>query len=363
MSIRRNLTAALILLISCAAADRVEGQGAIAPTHPDLAYGDHARQRLDLYLPAARQAPRPVIVWIHGGGWQSGDKFPVNSAVLTTMLNSGFAVASVNYRLSGDAIHPAQIHDCKGAIRWLRAHAAEYGLDPARFGSWGSSAGGHLSALVGVTCGSAVHEGGIGGNLEQSSCVQATADYFGPTHLCLMGGAHNDCQSPESRLIGACLGEVCANLGNPAYAAPAARVFQAGVVFHVTPDDPPFHIAHGTADGTVPPAQSQLLHDTLVAAGVTSTLRLVPGAGHGLPPSEANFVRDFFLLHLAEPFDPDIDGDGDADLTDYAILAGCLRGPGVAPGGACAAVDLDRDSDVDLHDATLFARSMAGVGG
>ncbi len=330
----------------------------VAPTYSDLAYGVHARQRLDLYLPHSDGGPMPLVIWIHGGGWQSGGKFPMNGTNLSALRSAGFAVASVNYRLSGDALYPAQIHDCKGAIRWLRAHAAEFGLDPARFGTWGSSAGGHLSALVGVSCGSSGHEGSVGGNLEQSSCVQAVADYFGPSDLCTMGTWHDECDSPESLLIGGCLGEVCDTLASPPDPAAAWRALSASAVLHVTADDPPFHIAHGTADGTVPPSQSEMLHQALTSAGVTSTLRLVSGAGHGLPPSEAPFVIAFFEAHLALAIDPDLDGDGSAGSGDVAMLIGCLVGPGIAADPACEPADVDGDGDVDLRDAALYQRAI-----
>ncbi|MCX7825807.1 MAG: alpha/beta hydrolase, partial [Verrucomicrobiae bacterium] len=122
--------------------------------HRDLAYVEngHARQKLDLYLPEKAAAPLPLIIWVHGGGWAAGSKDqcqPLRSGY----TSRGYAVASIGYRLSSDAIFPAQIEDCKAAIRWLRAHAKQYGLNPDRFGVWGSSAGGHLAALLGTTGG------------------------------------------------------------------------------------------------------------------------------------------------------------------------------------------------------------------
>jgi acetyl esterase/lipase len=123
-------------------------------THRDLAYvvNGHERQKLDLFVPEKADGPLPLIIWIHGGGWQNGSKDgcpPLRNGY----TEHGYAVASINYRLSGHAVFPAQIEDCKAAIRWLRAHAEEYSLDPQRFGVWGSSAGGHLAALVGTSGG------------------------------------------------------------------------------------------------------------------------------------------------------------------------------------------------------------------
>ncbi len=315
---RRSIVA---LFIWVAAAGAASAQ----PTHANLAYGSHASQKLDLYLPTAGTPPYPLVVWIHGGGWQSGDKYP--AAQTPILVQAGFAVASINYRLSGDATFPAQIHDCKAAIRWLRAHAATYGIDPRRVGTWGSSAGGHLSALVGTSGGIAELEGDVGGNLAYSSRVQATTDYFGPTDFFTMGGGHDSCTSPESRLLGECLGEIKANMNDPNWAFWVDRVHDCGPFYQVSPDDPPFHIAHGTADGTVPPGQSQQLHNALVAAGVTSTLRLVPGAGHGLPTSEQPYVRDFFVVHLgAPPVRGDVNCDGVVDFFDIDPLVAALGG-------------------------------------
>src|SRR5579859_7847618 len=143
----------------------------------DLAYvtGGHPRQVLDLYMPHAA-GPLPLIVWIHGGAFRMGSK---DDPVPVAMLQQGYAIASLNYRLSQHALFPAQIEDCKAAVRWLRAHAATYGLDPSHIASWGESAGGHLAAMLGT----AGHERGfdVGEHLEYSSRVQAVLDFFGPT--------------------------------------------------------------------------------------------------------------------------------------------------------------------------------------
>jgi acetyl esterase/lipase len=145
----------------------------------DLQYVEHGheRNRLDLYLPEKAESRLPLIVWIHGGGWQAGSKEACPTVYLAA---KGYAVASINYRLSQHAAYPAQIEDCKAAIRWLRANAAKYHLDPDRVGVWGGSAGGHLVALLGTTAGMKELEG-KGGNLDQSSRVQCVVDFFGPT--------------------------------------------------------------------------------------------------------------------------------------------------------------------------------------
>jgi len=223
---------------------------------PNLVYGTYTggaqNLLLDLYLPLSGPVPRPVIVWIHGGAWLAGSRFPVPSNV-TAFCTQGYAVASIDYRLSGTAIWPAQIQDCRGAVRWLRANAAQYGLDPDRIGAWGSSAGGHLAALLGtsggvasVTIGSATVdlEGATGGNLGLSSRVHSVVDWFGPTDFLAMrdfpGFDHEGPNSPESLLLGGAIQTV------PALAA------SANPITYLTPDDPPMLILHGTVDTTVP---------------------------------------------------------------------------------------------------------------
>lgn len=269
-------------------------QSQVQPAFADVQYGDgHPSQTLDVYrLSGGPVGPRPCIVWIHGGGWQGGDKRPAPKA--TSMLGLGFVAVSINYRLSGQASHPAQMHDCKAAIRHIRANAATYGIDPTRIGIWGSSAGGHLVALLGTSGDEPTTEGTVGGNPGFAGPVQAVADYFGPSEfLSITDPAHTACNSPESAMLGVCLGEVIANQNNPAYAAQVATVRQASPTTHITPNDPPFYIAFGTADPVVQPQQNTLLYDGLVAAGVSATLRPVAGAGHGLAPIEDVATRKF----------------------------------------------------------------------
>jgi acetyl esterase/lipase len=191
-----------------------------------------------------------------------------------TYLTQGYAIASINYRLSQHAIFPAQIEDCKAAVRWLRAHAAHYRLDPQRFAAWGPSAGGHLAAMLGVSRN--VREFEVGDNLGVSSRVQAVVDYFGPTDFLQMdahrtpdGMVHNTPDSPESELVGGCILEV------------PERVARANPVSYVTPDAPPFLIVHGDADPLVPYHQSVLLAAALKGAGATVTFYTVKGGGHG----------------------------------------------------------------------------------
>jgi acetyl esterase/lipase len=259
--------------------------------HRDLPYvtNGHFRQKLDLYLPDVDQ-PMPLIVWIHGGAFRLGDK---GGSVPLETLDAGYAVASINYRLSQHALFPAQIQDCKAAVRWLRAHAAQYGLDPRRVAAWGPSAGGHLSAMLGVT--GHVGEFEVGEHLDQSSRVQAVVDYFGPTDFLQMdahrlpdGMVHDAPDSPESELV-----------GGPIQAHPD-QVARANPVTYVRPDAPPFLIVHGDRDPLVPHHQSELLVAALQAARVPVTFYTVVGAGHGgfADPRVPKMTRTFLDRHL-----------------------------------------------------------------
>lgn len=283
----------LSLIHAAPAADAPRDSQTRADTivHRDLAYvpNGHARQKLDLYLPK-EGAKLPLIINIHGGAFMAGSK---EQGVPVQYLIQGYAVASINYRLSQHAIYPAQIEDCKAAVRWLRAHANEYRLDPERFAAWGSSAGGHLAAMVGVTGDSKKFD--VGNNLEFSSRVQAVVDYFGPTDFLQMdarrlpnGMVHDTPDSPESRLIG---GPIQQN---------REKTAQANPITFVTKDDPPFLICHGDADPLVPHHQSVLLEDALKKASVPAAFYTVKGGGHGgwKDPKVNEVTRDFLRQHL-----------------------------------------------------------------
>lgn len=332
----------------------------------DLAYGPDPAQQLDLYIPTAPSSPRPLLIWIHGGAWDSGDKYPPVHAVL--MVAYGWAVASINYRLSDAATFPAQIHDCKGAVRWLRAHAQEYNFDPGRFAVWGPSAGGHLAALVGTAGSDPDLEGTVGGNLAFSSRVQAVVDYYGVTDFYTEGGEHDACDSPDSLLLGQCLGEVKAHWDDPDWADWVALVQSAGSANHVSPEDPPFYIAHGTEDNRVPPSQSQELYDLLIAAGVPATLRMVPGAHHGLPDSEDQYVYAFLNTQLSAPLLlGDLNCDGAVDLGDIdpfvlALAGGEMSFLDAYPGGNWYAGDLSGDGLVDFCDISPFVQCVVNGG-
>jgi len=190
-------------------------------------------------------------VWIHGGGWSAGGK---EDCPAVSFVTKGYAVASINYRFSQHALFPAQIEDCKAAIRWLRANAKRYNLDAGHVGVWGASAGGHLVALLGTTGGVKKLEG-TGGNLDQSSRVQCVVDWFGPTDFAKMGGWQDKPDSPMALLIGGPVRDrqELATKANP--------------ITYISKDSAPFLIMHGEKDNLVPMSQSELLDGALRKAG------------------------------------------------------------------------------------------------
>ncbi len=238
----------------------------------DVAYGTHERHKLDVYTPKG-DGPFPLVVWVHGGAWSAGSKAGAGPAV--KLLDHGYAVAAVNYRLSQHAVFPAQIEDCKAALRHLRENAKKYKLDADHIGVWGSSAGGHLVALLGTS--GDVKELDGGKDVKTSSRVQCVVDWFGPTDLTKMAEQskvkgpidHDAKDSPESKLIGGAIQE------NKEKAA------RANPLTYVTKDDPPFLIVHGDADPLVPLGQSEILADALKKEKVAVELVVLKGAKHG----------------------------------------------------------------------------------
>lgn len=246
---------------------------------------------LDLHLPAAGKGPFPVVVWIHGGGWRSVTK---SFTIARRLAARGYAVASIDYRLSSVALFPAQIRDSMAAVRFLRANAAKYGLDAARFGAWGTSSGAHLAALLGtVDDDDGLEE--TPGRPAQSSRVRAVCDYYGPSDL-----LHLTPDGSMDDFVGL-RGMIAELLGGPAgERQDLAR--RASPVTYVTADDPPFLIFHGERDDVVPPHQSVLLDEALRAAGVPSKLRMIPGARHEAKDFEKHEIQAevdaFFDRHL-----------------------------------------------------------------
>ncbi len=260
----------------------------------DVVFGKGGDRDLKMHivLPKVQpESPAPVFVWVHGGGWMGGTKEGGVRQVLP-FVRQGFVGATIEYRLTGEAPFPAQIEDCKCAIRYLRAHAKKYNIDPKRIAVGGSSAGGHLVALLGTSGGVKELEGN-GGWADQSSSVQAVIDLYGPTDFKLFVTTkgyerHNQDGSPESRLLGG--GEV---------ASQTEKISRVNPITYIDESDPPFLIVHGTSDGTVPANQSEALHAALKKAKVSTKLHLIDGAGHGGPEFAAptvNRMKEDFLF-------------------------------------------------------------------
>jgi acetyl esterase/lipase len=278
----------------------------------DVPYADTAnpRQRLDLLLPKRQgeAKPLPVVVFIHGGAWLGGDRLAGYVPLSPFLVSGEYAGVTVGYRLSSEAIWPAQIHDVKAAVRWVRANAGKYNLDPERIGVIGPSAGGHLAAMLGTSGGVKELEGDLGPHKDVSSRVACVVDEFGPSDLPNMGKApsrinHEAPEAPEGRLIGGAVGS------KPEVARAASPIT------YVSPDDPPFLIVHGTKDDMVPFEQSKRLHEALQKAGVPSTFIPVEGGGHGgFRNSELpRRTKAFFDKHLL---------GRDAAVSDSPVIAG-----------------------------------------
>jgi acetyl esterase/lipase len=265
----------------------------------DVTYCSAARValKLDLYFPrTAAGSPTPVAVYVHGGGWSQGSKSlgGWELQVAEGLVTRGYLVAAVDYRLAPQYKWPAQIEDVKCAIRFLRAHADAYHLDPDRIGAWGDSAGGHLVAMLGVAGPSAGFDGS-GGYTDQSSRVLAVVDLFGPADLTAGGWGPNASGVVQS-VFGVSPGQ------------PSDVLARASPVTYITADAPPFLIMQGDQDTTVPPSQSQELYTRLQAAGVPATLVIVHNAGHGFVPAGGPIspsldqlrqqILDFFAVQI-----------------------------------------------------------------
>jgi acetyl esterase/lipase len=247
---------------------------AVEPAYRDLAYGRISDRdlRLDLYQPqAVSDSGTPTVIWVHGGAWRSGSKKDVP---VTHWLDRGFAIASVDYRLSPEAEFPAQVHDIKAAIRFLRAQAGEYKLDPNKFIVAGSSAGGHLAALVGVTAGVDALEGAVGEFASTDSAVQAIVSFYGAANLqSILSQSTEHGLSVRVPALQLLLG------GQPDEQAELAKL--ASPVAHVDPSDPPLWLIHGDADPQMPIEQSFELSEAYQGQSLPVKLDVVAGGKHG----------------------------------------------------------------------------------
>ena len=297
-----------LFAIGAAFSGRAAAQYAIK-TIPNLTYATIGAQKLliDLYLPQGVTASTPVVLWIHGGAWSTTTRITKDNIghITSVLVPKGIAVASLNYRLSEEAKWPAAIQDCKGAVRWLRANAAQYNLNGA-VGAWGESAGAHLAALLGTSGGigsytsggyTADLEGTSGGNPGVSSAVQGVVDYYGPTDFfrsaqgaVKFGWDVAKADFPPNMLIDGLV------LENP------DKCKSASSLTFVDPKDPPFLIFHGLADNQVLVEQSRYLDSALRKSAVPCSLTTFPGLGHGggafWAATTTKSVYDFFAKSL-----------------------------------------------------------------
>ncbi|MBX2922541.1 MAG: alpha/beta hydrolase [Chitinophagaceae bacterium] len=285
---------------------RAEGQTAATLQQDtaifDIAYAHQSgAQKLDVYLPARSKETRlPVIIGIHGGAFLSGDK-KEESFIYKNGLKHGYAVVCINYRLSQEALFPAQILDVKTAIRWVKAHAADYNLDTTKIAVWGTSAGGYLAALAGTSGNVRELEDKSMGYAQYNSNVYAVVDWYGPINFLTMdthnketgtapvhGLRHDDPESPESLLMGAPIQQI------------QEQVLQSNPEQYITKDDPYFYIQHGLADDYVPWKQSEEFAIKLrkIPGNRKVSLHLMEGTGHGTEQffTEENYTKTFDFL-------------------------------------------------------------------
>lgn len=293
------LTFGLLCWVMAAMAQPGFNMPRVEPDYKDVNYAadELEAHRMDIYLPKTEQERYPVVVAVYGSAWFANNmKGAAYFSVGKPLVDAGFAVVCINHRSSGDAKYPAQIHDVKAAIRYLRAHADEYRLDTSFVGITGFSSGGHLAAMAGVTNGMKSRrvgdttidvEGTVGGNLEYGSGVDAVVDWFGPVDMARMENCETvkDANSPEAALIG---GAPADNLDMIALISPITYVDNAKVTFLVI---------HGDADNVVPHCQSVYFAEALGKAGCLDDFITVPGGQHGpVTFNEDTYKRmtDFF---------------------------------------------------------------------
>jgi len=291
------LTTSAIAQDLVAARKQVEEQIATMPVaaHFDQPYAGTAnpKQMLDLYLPKEPKSdkPLPVVVFIHGGSWKAGDRISFATYPVRFVRTGDYAGISVGYRLSDEAKWPAQIHDCKAAIRWIRGHAKEFNLDAEHIGVWGTSAGGHLVSLLGTSGGIKELEGDLGEFNQLSSRVTCVVNQCGPQDFTMPLMHRNGQPVMEDVAVAALLGGKLAEKRD--------TVLAASPVTYVTPDDPPFLTLHGTKDERVDFAHAQRIDAALTKAGVPSLLIAITDGGHGFHnPQMFDRVTKFFDRHL-----------------------------------------------------------------
>jgi acetyl esterase/lipase len=295
---RRIILFFVILALTCGCLQEASAENTVWFDIPDgvqiirdieYAVVDGISLKLDLYLPEDEQSRPPLVIYIHGGAWLYGSK---EDCKIKWLPDHGYAVASIEYRFSWQETFPAQIYDCKGAVRWLRAHARVYGYKAKRIGVAGDSAGGHLAALLGTSGGKRKLEGDVGGYKKKPSRVQAVLDMYGPTDFIIwakkVGPIFDTPLNPVYLLLG---GPVSENRSLARQASPAR---------HINEGDPPILILHGDLDLVVPVSQSKLLNRKYKKAGLASTLHIIKGAGHGGSEFQDETRRELIVAFFDE---------------------------------------------------------------
>jgi acetyl esterase/lipase len=281
--------------------DRVTKWADGVTSHADVTYStiDGFRPMVvDIYTPSKKGGPKPLILYIHGGGWVAGhtrhsgalSNFP---AVLAKLASEGFVVASLEYRLSGEAPFPAQLQDARAAIRFLKAHAGQYGIDPARVGVWGGSAGGHLTALTALSCGDVSLDAAPAA--AGSECVQAAVTWYGVFDFAPMlarSVATGSLNAAENGLL-RCTPATCTEQAVKA-ASPAS---------YIDAKDPPFLLIHGETDAVVPASQSHDVEAKMRAAGMAVESIYIPNVDHSFIGSTASETRAATLKATNATFD------------------------------------------------------------
>lgn len=267
------LLALLLLTLACCSLSKPHLNVPVAPSFDTFRLGgidrnvtycvmDGTELRLDVYYPMIAEGRWPALVYVHGGSWTGGDKRGSGGfGDRPALVKAGFLVVSVNYRLAPESQFPAMIEDVKCAVRYLRAHADEYNLDPGRIGAWGNSAGGHLVALLGLSDESAGWD--VGEYLDYASRVQAVVDFYGPTDL-------------ETLLT-----------NNSGHIFRDEDLAAASPIHHISEGDPPFLILQGDQDRLVPLVQSQILYERLQEKNIPAELVIVKGGGHGFSTADS----------------------------------------------------------------------------
>jgi acetyl esterase/lipase len=273
--------------------------GADVESYPDLIYSTpqgFRPLRIDVYRPATTRNPRPLVLYVHGGGWQSGHTrhsgaFENWPEVLASLARRGYVVASVEYRLSGEAKFPAALHDVKNAIKWLRANAAKYAIDSRQVVLWGGSAGGQLAALAATSCGVPELAPPASAFSAESDCVQGLVAWYGVFDLGMTPQGADSDASPLTKYLG-CVPRKCND-----------TAALASAISHLDAKDPPVLLVHGELDKVVPVSQSRSFNQALQAKGIGSELVVIPAVDHSFIGSSAQETRKASLLALAETFE------------------------------------------------------------